>query len=31
MLPEWYGNAYRIEELKTGLGKIQYNLEEIDL
>jgi hypothetical protein len=26
---EWYGNAYRIEELKTSLGKIQYNLEEI--
>jgi hypothetical protein len=27
---EWYGNAYRIEELKTSLGKIQYNLEEIE-
>ena len=26
---EWYGNAYRIEELKTSLGKIKYNLEEI--
>ena len=27
---EWYGNAYRIEELKTSLGKIKYNLEEIE-
>ena len=27
---EWYGNAYRIEELKTSLGKIKYDLEEIE-
>ena len=27
---EWYGNALRLEELKTSLGKIQYNLEVIE-
>ena len=27
---EWYGNALRLDELKTSLGKIQYNLEEIE-
>jgi hypothetical protein len=27
---EWYGNALRLEELKSSLGKIQYNLEEIE-
>jgi hypothetical protein len=26
---EWYGNALRLDELKTSLGKIQYNLEVI--
>jgi hypothetical protein len=27
---EWYGNALRLDELKTSLGKIQYNLEVIE-
>jgi hypothetical protein len=27
---EWYGNALRLEELKSSLGEIQYNLEEIE-
>jgi hypothetical protein len=27
---EWYGNALRLDELKSSLGKIQYNLEEIE-
>lgn len=27
---EWYGNVINLDELKTKLGKIQYNLEIID-
>lgn len=27
---EWYGNVINLDDLKTKLGKIQYNLEIID-